>query len=241
MVGKRKNKNTSYAPTRTNEPLAPPPSVAKNPDSNVKTLARITACAVIVALAAVVFSLITVGGSQGELSAMKATSANAVIAKTPIPKNTVITEDLVETTTVPTTYIEEQCATATQEVVGKTTLTAIAAKGQIGSNDVAGPANTSSLAATVETDWFAASVSVDAETGLGGLLLQGDYVDVLAGGRPIMENVRVIALDASLAEPLSEYSTVTLQVSRADAEALQVAQFDDPVRLVLHAAAQGRS
>ncbi|MEG0621249.1 MAG: SAF domain-containing protein, partial [Raoultibacter sp.] len=178
MVGKRRNKNTSYAAGRTNEPLAPAPSVAKNPEGNVTLLARITACAVIVALAAVVFSLVTVGGSQGELAAMKATSANAVVAKAAIPKNTVITEDLVETTTVPTTYIEEQCATAAQEVVGKTTLTAIAAKGQIGSNDVAGPANTSSLAAAVESDWFAASVSVDAETGLGGLLVQGDRVDV---------------------------------------------------------------
>ncbi|MEG1512135.1 MAG: Flp pilus assembly protein CpaB [Raoultibacter sp.] len=237
MVGKRRNRTAAQSATRIKDPLGSSPAAQGRSTSDVKTLSRITAGAVIVAVAAILFSLITVGGNQNELGAMRATSAPAVIAKAEIPKNTVITPELVEVVTMPSTYIEKGCSTTTQDVIGKTALYPIPEKGQVSSGLLTGSDNTSYLAAALENGFFATSIAVDAETGLAGLLTQGDRVDVLSGGALLMENVSVLALDTHLTEAISEYSTVTLQVSRADAEALQTAQISGDIRLVLHSAA----
>ena len=219
-----------------NAPLLSPQVSGEQLGSNVKMLSRITAFSVMVAIAAIAFSLLTVGANQNELNALKATSTPSVVAKTALPQGTTITADLIETIDIPTPYVARDCATASAEAIGKITAAAIPEKGQINKGALAGEGNVSSLAAALEADAFAASVAVDAETGLSGMLRQGDRVDVLAEGRPIVENVRVIALDGELYTGITEYSTATLQVTLADAQALQIAQMNDPVRLILHSA-----
>ena len=83
----------------------------------------------------------------------------------------------------------------------------------------------------------AASIAVNSETGVAGLVRQGDYVDVLAEGGALIEGVRVLALDAQLTGDITQYSTVTLEMSVLDAGAVQAAQMDNPVRLVLNSRA----
>lgn len=223
-----------------NAVLLPPEAGGDNPQSSIRALSRIAAFAVVVAVAAVVFAFLTVSGSQHELNALKAGSTPGIIAKGAIPKNTTITADLVEKIDIPTTYLSAGCITELTEAIGKTTIADIPAKGQINTDFLAGQNNTSALAAAIDPDTLAASVTVDAETGLAGLLRQDDRVDVLAEGKPIIENARVVALDSDLSSAPPEYSTVTLQVSLADAQALQTAQMNDPVRLILRSSAEAR-
>ncbi|MEF9841322.1 MAG: Flp pilus assembly protein CpaB [Raoultibacter sp.] len=233
MMRKRTNREHEV---RGNAPLLSPQVSGEQLGSNVKMLSRITAFSVIIAIAAIVFSLLTVGANQNELNTLKASSTPSVVAKTALPQGTTITADLVETIDIPTPYVERDCATTSAEVIGKITAAAIPEKGQINKGALAGEGNVSSLAAALEAGTFAASVAVDAETGLAGLLRQGDRVDILAEGRPIVENVRVVALDGELDAGVTEYSTATLQVALADAQALQIAQMNDPLRLILHSA-----
>ena len=102
---------------------------------------------------------------------------------------------------------------------------------------LAAEGNASSLANALEPGLQAISVAVDAESGLAGLIRQGDHVDVLAEGNLVVENAAVLAVDSSLYEALHEYATVTLQVAPEDALALQAVQEQASVRLVMRAAA----
>ena len=86
-------------------------------------------------------------------------------------------------------------------------------------------------------------MAVDAESGMSGMLRSGDRVRVLAkddsalGGslEQVAASATVAALDSSLSGSEGGYSTVTLQVTPSEAEAIRAAS---KVTLTLPSAAE---
>ena len=114
-------------------------------------------------------------------------------------------------------------------------LYAITANSQMTSGMLSGQDNATALAATLAEGSVGYAVAVDGETGVANLIHQNDRVDVLSDGTVVLQNVRAVALDRMLTGETTSYSTVTLEVTIEQAQALQVVQQAGigPVRLVL--------
>jgi pilus assembly protein CpaB len=105
----------------------------------------------------------------------------------------------------------------------------------------------STLASLIAPDKRAISVRVDDVVGVGGFLLPGNRVDVLATkttnagsnsatSRTILENLRVLAVDQTAGTDKTQpvvVRAVTLEMSVAEAEALVTAQTEGKLQLAL--------
>lgn len=203
----------------------------------VKALSRLAACLGALAVGAVVFAVATTASANARLSAFEGGVAPVCVANVAVPAGTVLQADMLRTEEVPTAHVAEDALASAEEAVGIVTVAPISANGQVTSSALATEGNVSSLANAIAPGLQAISVAVDAESGLAGLVRQGDHVDVLAEGRTVVEDAVVLAVDASLAEAQDEYATVTVQMPPEDARALQAQQEISPVRFVMRAAA----
>jgi pilus assembly protein CpaB len=105
----------------------------------------------------------------------------------------------------------------------------------------------STLASLIAPDKRAISVRVDDVVGVGGFLLPGNRVDVLATkttnagsnsatSRTILENLRVLAVDQTAGTDKTQpvvVRAVTLEMSATEAEALVTAQTEGKLQLAL--------
>jgi pilus assembly protein CpaB len=105
----------------------------------------------------------------------------------------------------------------------------------------------STLASLIATDKRAISVRVDDVVGVGGFLLPGNRVDVLATkttsagsnsavSRTILENLRVLAVDQTAGTDKTQpvvVRAVTLEMTAAEAETLVTAQTEGKLQLAL--------
>lgn len=222
------------------KPDAQKNSPAKKPAAKkdrVKMLTYITTAACALALGAVVFSTVTVTGAQNELALVRADSVPVVVANAPISAGATIAAESVKVIDVPKTYLSADAVSDASQAVGKVAASNIPANGQLTASLVAGSEGAASLALALKPGYVATSVSVDAQTGVAGLLHQGDFVDVIAEGAPVVEKIRVLALDASLNENKGEYATVTVELTVEQAGMIQQAQVDSDVRFILHSQA----
>ena len=152
---------------------------------------------------------------------------------------------MVSTKEVPSAYVSSNAYSDVNEIIGKTTVTAIGANSQISEFMVSTSANTSSLAAKIPKGSKAVSVNVSSNNGVSNLLRCGDKVNVYSANsstssmRKIAGDVLVLALDSSLAGPEANttYSTVTLQVAEAQSEEIIDAQTSDTIFLTLNSQA----
>lgn len=208
---------------------------AKDPKPVDKAKLLACSCAALCALTVgtAVWAGATVSGATGEVAKYEATARTAVVATASIPSGTVVGADSVRLVDVPETYLAEDAAADLESVVGKTATANIPANAQIANSNLAGEGNASALAEALEPGFVAASIAVNSETGVAGLVRQGDRVDVIAEGGTIIKGARVLALDAQMTGEISQYSTVTVEVTEAQAEDIQAAQMDGSVRLVL--------
>lgn len=220
----------------TNMTKKPGEKPAKTTGQADKTKLLAISCAALCAITVgtVAWASINVSGAAGEIAQVKASTKPAVVATADIPSGTVVEAGAVRVIDVPETYLADNAAFDLETVIGKTTTANIAANAQVTQSNLAGEGNAASLAEAVEPGLVAASVAVNSETGVAGLVRQGDRVDVLAEGGAVIQKARVLALDAQLAGDTAQYSTVTLEVTARQAGDLQAAQMDGAVRLVLN-------
>lgn len=129
-------------------------------------------------------------------------------------------------------------------VVGRAAVVDMGAGTQLTQAFAAGAENKTSLSAALEPGYEAVSISIDAQTGLAGLAKVGDTVrvctvsdDAVGAQRneTVSDDAVVIALDASL-EGAEGYSTVTVQTTSEEADAIRAAQADGTVTLVMKSA-----
>lgn len=145
--------------------------------------------------------------SEGGTTASAGTTP-VVVAKTTIKQNTVVTAEMLEIKNVPANAVVTGAFVTQADVIGKVTKFPVEANQQVVANaviDLSNPASTDALAAVVPAGRRAISVSVGQVTNAGGLILPGDFVDVVwtcceekgVVSKTILKNVQVAAIAQS--------------------------------------------
>jgi pilus assembly protein CpaB len=99
-----------------------------------------------------------------------------VVAVSDIPLGALVTQDMVTSATKPATAIDADTLGDSSQAVGQTARKAIVAGAQVHRSDFA---VTGTVQLTVPTGKEAMAISVNELTGVGNLVQQGDYVDML--------------------------------------------------------------
>lgn len=173
-----------------------------------------------------------------------------VVAAIDIPARTQITPGMLKVTSLPSSVVERDAYGSTDNLSGQLSLITIPAGSQITSSKVGRPADVG-LPVRLSPGKRAVSIQIDRVKGISGLLEPGDRVDVLAippkgnGGElpktaAILRGIRVLAVGAALettsATPSPDYqnsTTVTLEVTAAQADLLASADANTTLRLAL--------
>ena len=170
-------------------------------------------------------------GSEGTDSAGAASMVPAVVAKQDIPARTKITTSMVEVRQMPTNDRSELAYTDLTQVVGRVTRYPIATNEQVLSTKVVSLESAAktgdSLSYVIPEGKRAISIQVSEVVSSGGLVLPGDYVDIIgvfdvtfgAGdqeitvdkyfSRIILQNIEVLAVAQTVVDTPPEAGTTT--------------------------------
>ena len=181
----------------------------------------------------------------GSLERTAASNANSdemvsvVVATQDIESGAEIASDMVTMADYPKAYVHAQAAYKTEDIVGKRANGKILAgeiilKGIVGSADEVG----ASLSKQVTTGMRAMTVNVDAYSGVGGYIEEGDRVDVLSynDGKStvVLQDVQVMKLgEKSSSDDGTTYTGVTLLVPKDNCTDVLKAQKGGSIYLVL--------
>ncbi len=158
--------------------------------------------------AALVYAKLSTDGGGGGGGSTSATSAQIVVAKTAIKQRTLVTAEMLELKSVPTNLVVTGAFTSVTDVVGKVTKYPLDANEQIvvtGVVDLSSP-QADALSQVVPTGKRGFSISVSEVKSAGGLVLPGDYVDIVwvcckdqvALARTVLQNVQVAAISQNI-------------------------------------------
>ncbi len=111
---------------------------------------------------------------------MKAAPESVLVARKDIPARTIITEDLLEYQKIPKPYIEPLAVTRIEDVIGLVAITDIKKGEQITKNLLIPLTTWTVLSSFIPEGYRAITIHVDEVSGVGGLILPGDEVDVIA-------------------------------------------------------------
>lgn len=190
-----------------------------------------------------------------------------VVAKRPILQRTVITSDMLELRNVPSNLVIGGAYTSVTDAVDKVTKFPLEANQQIGSTvvvDTQNPTGEATLAQVVPTGRRAVSIQSSQVISAGGLILPGDYVDVVwiccddvaALAKTVLQNVQVAAVAQNLvdsgpaaggdnpapagdAEGDPEASTVTLLLTPEETHLVRLAEVSGPLSVTLRGPGDG--
>jgi pilus assembly protein CpaB len=155
------------------------------------------------------------GGSKGSEST---TTAAVVVAAVDIPARTQITEKMVKVEDVPVNFKSEASYGSVDEVIGKATRYPLSLDEEVTSSKVVSlepMQGADSLAFVIPKGMRAISINADQVLSAGGLVLPGDYVDIVgvfslkkADGneeqsyfvRTIIQNVEVLAVAQTITD-----------------------------------------
>lgn len=173
------------------------------------------------------------------------------VAATDIPARATITAGMLKQETLPGSTVEADVITDASGAIGQVSLITIPAGGQITASKL-GRAADAGLPVRLEQGKRAVSVAIDKVKGVSGLMQPGDRVDVIAipnvrgqqdqppPAATILRGIRILAVGGSLEytsatpSPQEETSTtVTLEVSPAQADLLAMADENTTLRLAL--------
>lgn len=166
----------------------------------------------LVAAILVFVALARSGGGGDETSTPAVTTAKVVVAQRDIPARSEITADTVQVVEVPAPLVVKGAFVDVQPLIGETTRYPIAAGEQITRVKVGPQTEGDGLAFVVPKGQRALSVRVDEVSGVGGLLLPGDRVDVIAvfsttevgsdKAVTLLQNIEVLAVAQKAQEPV---------------------------------------
>ncbi|HEY0173362.1 MAG TPA: Flp pilus assembly protein CpaB [Pyrinomonadaceae bacterium] len=203
---------------------------------------------------AAVFGLLAAVSVSRYLSDAQASSRNmnnVVVAKVDIPLGTKVAAEQLSTVQFPSNAIPEGTFDNADKLVGRVTVTNVAAREPVTDFKLAPEGSAGGLSAVIPAGYRAMTVKVDDVIGVAGFLQPGTMVDVLtviepagnfASGNPIskivLQNVKVLASGQNLDKPKDEreadaVKAVTLQVTPDQAEKLALASTEGKLRLVL--------
>jgi pilus assembly protein CpaB len=172
---------------------------------------------------------------------------SVVVATVEIPFGQMVEAQQVTTVRMPMDTIPDDAFDSTEKAVGKIATFDILRGDIVRGARLSEHLGGSTLASLIAPDKRAISVRVDDVVGVGGFLLPGNRVDVLATkttgagsnsatSRTILENLRVLAVDQTAGTDKTQpvvVRAVTLEMSVAEAEALVTAQTEGKLQLAL--------
>lgn len=214
---------------------------------HVKRLSAITAASIAVALVALSYGIWASFASQATLDAAEADAQPVLMTRVDVRAGDVLDASLFEIRKIPQGFrVQGALASDVMEggffAAGMRALVDIPAGAQITPSLIGGDTDNGYLAASIETGMQAVTVAVDVEMGFAGRLRPYDHVRVVAlGGEVIGEAslaticdcARVIALDGGQHTSDDSYTSVTLEVTPHEADAVREAQYAGKVNLVL--------
>lgn len=237
-------------PTRPGEEAARPrPGSAEDVAAKVSRLQKATAALAAVAVGCACWGAFAQADASSRIDAAFSGTKQAVVATKAMEAGHQIAEEDLAVASVPESQLAEGALTPDdladpeRTPVGRFASQHVASNSQLCSTSIAYAGNASRLSAAVEPGYEAVSVSVDAESGMAGMLRTGDVVRVLSddeasirgGAETLAEAAVVIALDSSMSGGEGGYSTATLQVAPDQAVAIRSAS---KVTLTLPSAAE---
>jgi len=207
----------------------------------VKILALLSAIVTALLLFVFLSSLIKFGGSD---------TTQIVTAAQDIPANTLITQEMLANTDIPTDAVLPGAITKLSDVVGKTLKSDVYVGEQIISAKVIVPGETGNgaLSYVIEPGMRAITIGVDATSGVAGMLRPSDRIDLVGEFSQagtvytdvVAENVNILAVDNVLSETgkaadgtTPAYSTITLEVTPRQAMEISMAAYSGSIRAVL--------
>ena len=172
---------------------------------------------------------------------------NVVVATVEIPFGQMVEAQQVAVVRMPRETVPDDAFDASEKVVGKIATFSMLRGDVLRGARLAEHLGGSTLASLIGPDKRAISVRVDDVVGVGGFLLPGNRVDVLATkrsdgnsndaeARTILENLRVLAVDQTAGTDKTQpvvVRAVTLEMTAKEAEALVKAQTEGKLQLAL--------
>ncbi len=171
---------------------------------------------------------------------------NVVVATTEIPFGQMVEAQHVTLVRMPKGTVPDDSFTTTEEVIGKIATFGMLRGDVLRGARLAEHLGGSTLASLIATDKRAVSVRVDDVVGVGGFLLPGNRVDVLATKRKgsgdeaeaktILEDLRVLAVDQTASTDKTQpvvVRAVTLEMTSEEAEELVKAMTEGRLQLAL--------
>jgi len=207
-----------------------------------------------VLVGAVAFGLFAAVSVSRYLSNAQATPRNmqsVVVAKVDIPLGTKVVAEQLMTVQFPSGATPDGVFENTDKIVGRVTVTNVAAREPVTDFKLAPEGSAGGLSAVIPEGYRAMTVKVDDVIGVAGFLQPGTMVDVLTVIDPpsqginnnpiskiVLQNVKVLASGQNLDRPKNEreadtVKAVTLQVTPEQAEKLALASTEGKLRLVL--------
>lgn len=171
---------------------------------------------------------------------------SVVVATVEIPFGQMIEAQHVSLVRMPQNTVPDDGFDATDKVIGKIVTFSMLRGDIVRGARLAEHLGGSTLASLIESNKRAISVRVDDVVGVGGFLLPGNRVDVLATrkvgnnseaeSKTILEDLRVLAVDQTASTDKTQpvvVRAVTLEMSSAEAEVLVKAQTEGKLQLAL--------
>jgi pilus assembly protein CpaB len=227
---------------------------------NVRFLLLTLICA---SISAVLVYLAIGKNKNGEETAAAESTTQTVVAKIDIPARTQITSTMLTLKDIPVSARLSNAVGSTDDVVGKVSRYPIYADEQLTSNkvvEIGGNEAADSLAFSVPDGKRAISISADQVVSAGGLVLPGDYVDIMAvlNGKgadgsdiqnfvvkTILQDVQVLAVAQKIADTGQDETgksdtkanpdatTLTLLVTPDQAQTIFLAELNGTLRAVV--------
>jgi pilus assembly protein CpaB len=210
---------------------------------------------VFVLAGAAMFGLLAAVSVSRYLSNAQATTRNAntvVVAKVDVPLGTALVAEQLTTVQLPAEAVPDGSFDNAEKMLGRVTVTNIAAREPVTDFKLAPEGSTGGLSAVIPEGFRAMTVKVDDVVGVSGFLRPGTMVDVLtvidkpdqglAQREPIskivLQNVKVLASGQNIDKPKDSreadtVKAVTLQVTPEQAEKLALASTEGKLRLVM--------
>jgi len=183
---------------------------------------------------------------SGELSSVNSAEVSVVTAALNIPYGTKITERHIDSVMVPKDVVPFGAVTDISQIDGHVATTEILAGEMLMRSRFSEHEGGSTLSALISPNMRAITVRVDDVVGVGGFLLPGNYVDVLAtkvnrrsktaNTETIIKKVKVLAVDqlarADDSDPVV-VRAVTLEMNAKESEILTKRRAEGTIQLTL--------
>jgi pilus assembly protein CpaB len=203
---------------------------------------------------AVVFGLVAAVSVSRYLSSAQAYTkslGNVVVAKVDIPVGTKIEAEQLTAVQFPKGATPDGAFESADKVVGRVSVTNIAAREPVTDFKLAPAGSVGGLSAVIPEGYRAMTVKVDDVVGVSGFIMPGALVDVVVVIRPaeqnmqdnpiskvVLQNIKVLANGQNIDKPKDDreaesVKAVTLQVTPEQAEKLALASTEGKLQLVM--------